>query len=146
VSVLKINRKPNSPKGRTRSPRRNHPPAGGAGSSSLAAFARDLAVRINAGLSGRGGRSATRPELPRGRPLRSGASGGPLAAIADRILAMELKNPMEAMEIALLTQAMQATQGNITASGRLLGIHRKAVERHLAKHKILRARAGKRRK
>lgn len=69
-----------------------------------------------------------------------------MAAIADRILAMELENPLEAMEIALLTQAMQATEGNITASGRLLGIHRKAVERHLAKHKILRAKAGKRRK
>jgi DNA-binding NtrC family response regulator len=70
-------------------------------------------------------------------------TGGRLAGIADRILAMELKNPMEAMEIALLTQAMQATHGNITASGRLLGIHRKAVERHLAKHKIQRARAAK---
>lgn len=76
--------------------------------------------------------------------MRGAAASGPLATIADRILSMNLKNPMEAMEIALLTQAMQATQGNITASGRLLGIHRKAVERHLAKHKIQRPKSRRR--
>ena len=109
------------------------------------AFARDLAVKINASLSGRPGRPVHRLEQPRIRPLRASATGGPLAHIADRVLAMNLKNPMHAMEIALLTQAMLATHGNIMASGRLLGIHRKAVERHLAKHKIQRVK-GKRSK
>lgn len=59
---------------------------------------------------------------------------------------MKLENPLEAMEIALLSQAMLATEGNITASGRLLGIHRKAVERHLTKHKIPRAKSKRAKK
>jgi DNA-binding NtrC family response regulator len=141
--VLKTSRKASAAKGRARSPRRNHPPGAG-GSGSLAAFARDLAVRINASLGGRSGRPVHQLESTRARPLRAGATGGPLAHVADRVLAMNLKNPMEAMEIALLTQAMVATNGNITASGRLLGIHRKAVERHLTKHRIQRARSAKR--
>ena len=110
----------------------------------MAAFARDLAVRINATLGGRPGRAVHQLESPRARPLSASATGGPLAHVADRVLAMNIKNPMEAMEIALLTQAMLATNGNITASGRLLGIHRKAVERHLTKHKIQRAKSAKR--
>jgi DNA-binding NtrC family response regulator len=148
VVVLKTNRKPGPSKGRTRAPRRNQPPAAGSGSraGSLAAFARDLAVKINASFSGRPGRPVQRLEQPRVRPLRASATGGPLAHIADRVLAMNLKNPMHAMEMALLTQAMVATRGNITASGRLLGIHRKAVERHLAKHKIQRVKAKRARK
>jgi len=95
-------------------------------------------------LGGRPGRAVHQLESPRARPLRASATGGPLAHVADRVLAMNIKNPMEAMEIALLTQAMLATNGNITASGRLLGIHRKAVERHLTKHKIQRAKSAKR--
>ena len=49
---------------------------------------------------------------------------------------MKVPNPIEAIEIALLSQAMLAAQGNISAAARLLGIHRKSVERHLAKHKL----------
>jgi DNA-binding NtrC family response regulator len=105
-----------------------------------------LAVKINASFSGRSGRAVQHLEQPRSRPLRASATGGPLAHVADRVLAMNLKNPMHAMEMALLTQAMVATHGNITASGRLLGIHRKAVERHLAKHKIQRVKAKRARK
>lgn len=56
--------------------------------------------------------------------------------IADHVLAMGLRNPIEALEIALLSQAMTDTSGNITAAARVLGIHRKAVERKLAKHKL----------
>jgi DNA-binding NtrC family response regulator len=45
---------------------------------------------------------------------------------------------MEAIEIALLSSAMTAAQGNITAASRILGIHRKAVERLVTKHNLRR--------
>lgn len=46
---------------------------------------------------------------------------------------------MQAMEIALLSRAMLVTGGNISAAARVLGMHRKAVERHLAKHRLERS-------
>jgi len=61
-------------------------------------------------------------------------AGDPLARIADGVLKMKLRKPMEAMEIALLSRALVATRGNISAAARVLGMHRKAVERHLIKH------------
>ncbi|MEP6652182.1 MAG: helix-turn-helix domain-containing protein [Myxococcales bacterium] len=73
----------------------------------------------------------------RGRPpVRASAGGGALANIADHVLGMRLPHPMEAIEVALLSQAMTDASGNITAAARLLGIHRKAVERKLVKHRL----------
>jgi DNA-binding NtrC family response regulator len=51
---------------------------------------------------------------------------------------------MEALEVALLSQAMTDANGNITAAARLLGIHRKAVERKLVKHRLVNRPAPKR--
>lgn len=63
---------------------------------------------------------------------------GSIGDIATRLLGMNLSNPMEAIEIALLSSALTAVQGNITAASRILGIHRKAVERLVTKHKLRR--------
>jgi DNA-binding NtrC family response regulator len=114
---------------------RPRPRAGNLGS--LVALARDLTRRVQGKVSRRPVRVvAPRPKLMRGRPPRMPVGGAALAGIADRVLGMKLPNAMEAVEIALLFQAMADTQGNITAASRLLGIHRKAVERLLVKHKV----------
>jgi DNA-binding NtrC family response regulator len=61
-----------------------------------------------------------------------------LQAIAGRLLEMPVGNKLAAMEAALLAEAMRATDGNKTAAGRLLGLHRKAVERKLARYRTRR--------
>lgn len=123
----------------------------------LADFARDLAARIQGNMTGRTGtalparRASSRKVAPRAtatQPSRSPRGffgGGALSSIADHVLALKLPNPMEAIEIALLSQAMTDTDGNITAAARLLGIHRKAVERKLAKHRLATRRLAKQR-
>lgn len=101
----------------------------------LADFARDIAARIEGTMSARP-HSALRALSGRGRSPRPSSGGSALANIADHVLGMRLPHPMEAIEVALLAQAMTDTNGNITAAARLLGIHRKAVERKLAKHRL----------
>ncbi len=104
---------------------------------SLAKFARKLADRMQGSRgSGRSKRPATSLALAGWRPARTTAAAGALAGIADHVMRMRLPKAMEAMEIALLSRAMEEAGGNITAAGRLLGIHRKAVERALVKHKL----------
>jgi transcriptional regulator of acetoin/glycerol metabolism len=61
-----------------------------------------------------------------------------VSGVAERLLAMNLAHPMEAIEVALLSRAMISANGNITAASRILGIHRKAVERLVTKHKVKR--------
>jgi len=65
---------------------------------------------------------------------RAPSAGDPLARIAERVLTLELPNPIEAFEIAILSRALSAAHGNISAAARMLGMHRKSVERHLSKH------------
>jgi len=102
-------------------------------------FARDLAARLQKVLPGRAARLPPTAVAPATRRSSLGAAGGTLSAIADRLLGMSLAKPMEAIEIALLSQAMLSAEGNITAASRILGIHRKAVERLVTKHKLRRA-------
>ena len=109
----------------------------------LARFARDLADRMRSTVTGGRARLATVRGSVGGRRSRASSAGGALAGIADRVLRMRLPNAMEAIEIALLSRAMLDANGNITAAGRLLGIHRKAVERALAKHKLARRSRGR---
>jgi DNA-binding NtrC family response regulator len=114
-----------------------------------AQFARDLAARVQRVVSGRSMRATpARAVVARGagRPLRASPAVVSLAGVANRVLDMKLANPMEAIEIALLSRAILDTEGNITAAAELLGIHRKAVERLLVKHKLNRggSRRGRR--
>ena len=102
----------------------------------LGEFAHDLAARIRGRLSALhlGGPPARREASPARMGHSPAPAGDPLARIADGVLKMKLRKPMEAMEIALLSRALVATRGNISAAARVLGMHRKAVERHLIKH------------
>lgn len=113
-----------------------------------AQFARDLAARVQRVVSGRSVRPVPGRTVARGggRPLRASPAVVSLAGVANRVLDMKLSNPMEAIEIALLSRAILDTEGNITAAAELLGIHRKAVERLLVKHKLNRggSRRGRR--
>ena len=129
--VRKRNRKPARRKGSGLSPRAR-PPAGTLGP--LAEFTRNLAASIQGNLFGRPKRAAPARRLTPVRALRTPSTAGPISRIAARVLTMKLTNPIEAIEIALLSQAMFAAHGNISAAARLLGMHRKSVERHLAKH------------
>ncbi|WPB73348.1 sigma-54 dependent transcriptional regulator [Archangium violaceum] len=52
---------------------------------------------------------------------------------ARSILRMALPNKLEAIDTALITEAMALAEGNKSAAARLLGVHRKAVERRLGR-------------
>lgn len=109
------------------------------GSSGLLGdFARDIAARLQRAVPARPTRANSAAGGPRGRRVANASGGASLEGIADRLLGMKLSNPMEAIEIALLSQAMTTAEGNITAASRILGIHRKAVERLVTKHKVRR--------
>src|SRR5262249_55628100 len=56
-----------------------------------------------------------------------------LRALARAVLQTPAANNLEAIEEALLTEAMALAGGNKSAAARLLGISRKAVERRLAR-------------
>lgn len=58
-----------------------------------------------------------------------------LAAFAAEILGSLPGNKLEAVEAALISQAMALAGGNKTAAARLLGVHRKSVERKLDKYR-----------
>jgi DNA-binding NtrC family response regulator len=111
----------------------------------LSDFARDLAARLQRALPGRPARIAQSTSGLGGRRPSVSIVKGSLGDIAGRLLGMNLPNPMEAIEIALLASAMTSAEGNITAASRILGIHRKAVERLVTKHKLKRSnRPGRR--
>lgn len=67
-----------------------------------------------------------------------GAIEDSLRTLVGRLLDLPVGNKLAAVEAALLEQAMRAAAGNKTAAGRLLGLHRKAVERKLEKYRALR--------
>jgi len=59
-----------------------------------------------------------------------------LASLAGRLLDLPIGNKLAAVEAALLESAMRAAKGNKSAAARLLGLHRKAVERRLEKYDV----------
>lgn len=59
-----------------------------------------------------------------------------LAALAERLLDLPIGNKLAALEAALLESAMRMSRGNKSAAARLLGLHRKAVERKLEKYEV----------
>lgn len=58
-----------------------------------------------------------------------------LKTIIARLLDLPVNNKLAAVEAALLESAMRVTDGNKSAAARLLGVHRKAVERKLEKYR-----------
>ncbi|HEY7375325.1 MAG TPA: sigma-54 dependent transcriptional regulator [Polyangia bacterium] len=54
-----------------------------------------------------------------------------LAAAAQRILRLPIDNKLEAIEEALVAEAVRLSDGNKSGAARLLGMHRKAVSRRL---------------
>ena len=106
--------------------------------SPLNDFARDLAERLQRALPRGLVRTAQQATKAGGRRPVAPVTKGSLGDVAARLLGMKLPRPMEAIEIALLSSAMTAAEGNITAASRILGIHRKAVERLVTKHRLKR--------
>jgi DNA-binding NtrC family response regulator len=62
-----------------------------------------------------------------GRPLTS--SSDPLAALAREVLKVDGGDKLRTAENLLIHEALRLTQGNKAAAARLLGVHRKVVER-----------------
>jgi len=54
-----------------------------------------------------------------------------LQSAAQRILRLEIENKLEAIEEALVAEAVRLSDGNKSGAARLLGMHRKAVSRRL---------------
>jgi DNA-binding NtrC family response regulator len=69
------------------------------------------------------------PFLP-GAPAPA-ADASDLRATAQAILRLPIENKLEAIEEALVAEAMALADGNKTAAARLLGVHRKAVSRRI---------------
>jgi DNA-binding NtrC family response regulator len=69
------------------------------------------------------------PFLPGAPAPDEGASD--LRAAAQAILRLPIENKLEAIEEALVAEAMALADGNKTAAARLLGVHRKAVSRRI---------------
>src|SRR5450432_398177 len=65
-----------------------------------------------------------------------GAIEGSLVSLAERLLDLPIGNKLAALEAALLESAMRVSRGNKSAAARLLGLHRKAVERKLEKYEV----------
>jgi DNA-binding NtrC family response regulator len=59
-----------------------------------------------------------------------------LQALAERLLRLPVRNKLAAVEEALLSMAMENCDGNKSAAARMLGLHRKAVERKLEKYDV----------
>lgn len=64
---------------------------------------------------------------------RSRASGGDgeLDLLIDALLEMPIGNKLEAMEARLIQAALKKTSGNKCAASRILGVHRKYIERRV---------------
>jgi DNA-binding NtrC family response regulator len=54
-----------------------------------------------------------------------------LQSAAQRILRLPIENKLEAIEEALVAEAVRLSDGNKSGAARLLGMHRKAVSRRL---------------
>jgi DNA-binding NtrC family response regulator len=65
-----------------------------------------------------------------------GAIEDSLSTLAGRLLSLPIGNKLAAVEAALLESAMRSSKGNKSAAARLLGLHRKAVERKLEKYEM----------
>jgi two-component system response regulator HydG len=50
---------------------------------------------------------------------------------AAQVLQLEVENKLEFVRCALIREAMNRAEGNKTAAARLLGVHRKVIERGL---------------
>jgi DNA-binding NtrC family response regulator len=61
----------------------------------------------------------------------SNTNADALQAIAQKILRLPIENKLEAMEEALIAEAVRLSDGNKSGAARLLGMHRKAVSRRL---------------
>jgi DNA-binding NtrC family response regulator len=59
-----------------------------------------------------------------------------LQSLAGRLLQLPVRNKLAAVEEALLATALEACDGNKSAAARMLGLHRKAVERKLEKYDV----------
>ena len=59
-----------------------------------------------------------------------------LSSLAERLLGLPIGNKLAAVETALLESALRMSRGNKSAAARLLGLHRKAVERKLEKYEV----------
>jgi DNA-binding NtrC family response regulator len=59
-----------------------------------------------------------------------------LQTLAGRLLQLPVRNKLAAVEEALLATALEACDGNKSAAARMLGLHRKAVERKLEKYDV----------
>lgn len=59
-----------------------------------------------------------------------------LHSLAERLLDLPIGNKLAAVEAAMLQSAMRTCRGNKSAAARLLGLHRKAVERKLEKYEV----------
>ncbi len=54
-----------------------------------------------------------------------------LDSIADALLYLDIDNKLSAIEYAMLTRAIKASDGNKSEAARMLGVHRKRIERGL---------------
>ena len=54
-----------------------------------------------------------------------------LQSTAQNILRLPIENKLEAIEEALIAEAVRLSDGNKSGAARLLGLHRKAVSRRL---------------
>jgi len=75
-----------------------------------------------------------RPTAPPPTAPATEALDGSVARLARNLLRLPVTNKLEAIEAALVTEAMRMTEGNKSAAARLLGVHRRIVERRLDKH------------
>lgn len=62
------------------------------------------------------------------------SDSGSLARMARTILRLPFPNKIDAMEAALVHEAVRMVSGNKSAAARILGVHRRIVERRLDKH------------
>jgi DNA-binding NtrC family response regulator len=60
-----------------------------------------------------------------------------ISTIADSILKADVENKFIAIESALLHRALELSEGNKSAAARLLGVHRKVIERKCASTSLL---------
>jgi DNA-binding NtrC family response regulator len=77
-------------------------------------------------------------------PRSTGSVGaGSIDDIARAILALpDVRHRLREVERAVVTHALAATKGNVSAAARLLGVERKALERRVERHKITVRRGG----
>ncbi|MBZ4334692.1 sigma-54 dependent transcriptional regulator [Corallococcus sp. AS-1-12] len=72
-------------------------------------------------------------ELP-GRPSQGAAREDPMKDLVRTVLRMpDAGDKLERLEQAMITEAMALAEGNKSAAARLLGVHRKAIERRLGR-------------